>query len=382
LPRGFWVIWTTVVLDLVGFGIAIPVLPLLAKNRFGLDGLALGVLLATFSLAQLVAARPMGRLSDRIGRKPLIVTSLVGTSVGSFLTALAPAAWVLYVARLVDGASGASASVAQAAVADLAPPEERARLLGLLGAAFGIGFTIGPAIGGVAAWLGGPRAPFVVAGVVAAVNAVAAVLRLPETRSERVAEAPLAGTSAGGVRTWREGAFPRILLLSFLATFAFSAFEGTFALFADERLGFGEAQAAWAFAFVGLLVSAVQGGLVGPVVRSQGERRVLQVAYVAVGAGLVVMTAVQGWPVLLVALALLCVGQGLAIPALGSYTVGRIHPDVRAELLGLGQSASAGARVAGPIVGNVLLTHVSTGAPYAMGAMVLVVVVVLALTLP
>ncbi|MEY2444555.1 MAG: transporter, family, tetracycline resistance protein, partial [Ilumatobacteraceae bacterium] len=179
MPKGYWTIWTTVALDLVGFGIIVPILGRYAE-RFGASGLTVGFLFASFSLAQLVCAPLLGRLSDRIGRKPVIVISLFGTAIGSFVTGAAGVLWLLFAGRIIDGASGGSLSVAQAAVADLAPEAERPRLIGLLGAAFGVGFVLGPAIGGLAA-LGGPHVPFYVAGVLATVNAIAAIIRLPET---------------------------------------------------------------------------------------------------------------------------------------------------------------------------------------------------------
>ena len=132
-PPGYWTIWTTVALDLIGFGIVAPILPLYAK-RFGATGFVGGLLFSTFSLAQLVCAPLLGRLSDRIGRKPVIIISLFGTAVGSFLTAAAGGLPLLFIGRLLDGASGASVAVAQGAVTDLASPEDRPRLLGLLGA--------------------------------------------------------------------------------------------------------------------------------------------------------------------------------------------------------------------------------------------------------
>src|SRR5579864_2374935 len=140
LPRGFGTVWTTVALDLVGFGIVLPILPLYARRYHASPGVA-GALVAAFSLAQLLGSPIWGRISDRVGRKPVLIVSLVGTAVGSLLTGLAGGLGLLFVARLVDGASGASVSVAQASVADLAPPDQRARLFGLLGAAFGIGFV-------------------------------------------------------------------------------------------------------------------------------------------------------------------------------------------------------------------------------------------------
>src|SRR5438067_9423249 len=177
LPPGFGVIWTTVALDLIGFGILFPVLARFARDA-GASPATAGALVASFSVAQLVCSPLTGRLSDRVGRKPVIIMSLVGTAVGSLLTGLAGSLlWLLFLGRIVDGASGASVSVAQAAVTDVAPPEERARLLGLLGAAFGAGFALGPAIGGVAA-LVSHRLPFFIAAAIAGVNALAAV-KLP-----------------------------------------------------------------------------------------------------------------------------------------------------------------------------------------------------------
>lgn len=146
MPPGFWIIWTTVALDLVGFGIVAPILGRYAE-RFGASGLDVGLMFASFSIAQMVFAPILGRLSDRIGRKPVIVISLVGTAIGSFITGAAGALWVLFVGRIIDGASGASVAVAQGAITDIAPPERRAQLLGMLGAAFGVGFVLGPAVG-------------------------------------------------------------------------------------------------------------------------------------------------------------------------------------------------------------------------------------------
>lgn len=172
--------WSTVAIDLIGFGIVLPILPRYAE-RYGADALTIGLLAASFSVAQLIFSPIWGRLSDRIGRKPVLLISLFGTALGSLLTGIAGSLTLLFVGRIVDGASGASVSVAQAAAADLAGPRERAKLMGLLGAAFGVGFVVGPALGGLAAWLGGPHLPFFIAAALALVNALVAIKRLPET---------------------------------------------------------------------------------------------------------------------------------------------------------------------------------------------------------
>src|SRR5688572_5192745 len=179
LPAGFGTIWVSVAIDLVGFGIVLPILPLYAK-RFGASPVTATALVAAFSAAQFVCSPLLGRLSDRIGRRPVLLFSLAGTAIASLVTGLAGSVPLLFVGRIIDGISGASVSVAQAAVADVASPEERPHLLGLLGAAFGLGFVAGPAIGALAA-LGDHRLPFLIAAAIAGVNAVVAVFRLPET---------------------------------------------------------------------------------------------------------------------------------------------------------------------------------------------------------
>src|SRR5256714_3911396 len=180
LPAGFGTIWTTVAVDLVGFGVVLPLLPLYAE-RFHASATTVGALFSSFSVMQLLFAPVWGRVSDRYGRKPVLVVSLAGTALGSLVMGLAPALWVLFLGRVVDGISGGSVSTAHAAVADMAEPGQRAPLIGLLGAAFGVGFVAGPAIGGLAALFGG-RVPLLVAAAIAGVNAVVAIKRLPETR--------------------------------------------------------------------------------------------------------------------------------------------------------------------------------------------------------
>ncbi|MDH3249670.1 MAG: MFS transporter, partial [Acidimicrobiia bacterium] len=192
-PAGFWAVWTTVAMDLLGFGIIIPLLPLYADS-FGASPTTIGVLFASYSLAQFVLSPVWGRISDRVGRKPVLVVTIIGSAVGSLVLGLAGSLIVLFVGRIIDGASGASVAVARATVADVATPEQRPRLMGLLGAAFGFGFVIGPVVGSLAA-LGGPAVPFFLAAAISALNAVATWIRVPETSV--VAEA---GAARGSIR--------------------------------------------------------------------------------------------------------------------------------------------------------------------------------------
>ena len=362
LPQGFTTIWITVALDLVGFGIVVPILGRYAE-RFGASGLEVGLLFASFSLAQLVFAPILGRLSDRIGRKPVIMISLLGTAVGSFVTGAAGALWVLFVGRILDGASGASVAVAQGAVTDLAPPSERPRLLGLLGAAFGVGFVVGPALGGLAS-LGGEHIPFYVAGTVALVNAAVAWRRLPETRPadvRRAAREAAKNDTGAKVRLWG------LAVAGFTAIVAFSGFEATFSLLAGDRFRLTEAGVAAIFVGVGVVLVAVQGGLIRPINAKIGTQRSLQVGLVLNSAGLVVLAFAETWPLLIVALALLTVGQGLVTPNLSSLVSGRVPDHRRGEALGFQQGVNAFGRVAGPALAGVLYDHVAIGSPYLVG---------------
>lgn len=364
LPPGFGTIWAAVAVDLVGFGIVLPILPLYAK-RFSASSLDAALLITAFSAAGFVCAPLWGRLSDRIGRRPVILISLAGTAIGSLVTGLATGLPLLFAGRLIDGASGASVAVAQAAAADLAPPAERSRLFGLLGAAFGLGFVAGPAIGALGA-LGGPRVPFFLAAGLATINTVVAWRRLPETHPPGARPERTAGL--------RWGAAPRpavpLLFAAFAAMVAFSGFEATFSLFGQRHLGLGIGSAAAVFTLVGLVVVAVQGGVVHAVAQRIGEAPTLAAGLALNIAGLALLAPARSWALAAPALLLLTAGQGLVQTTMASALAGRAPPGQRGRLLGLQQSASALARIVGPAAGGALLGGAASGAVYVFGAAV------------
>ncbi len=366
MPAGFWTIWTTVALDLVGFGIVVPILGRYAE-RFGANGFEVGLLFASFSLAQMVFAPVLGRISDRVGRKPVIVVSLVGTAIGSVITGAAGALWVLFLGRIIDGASGASVAVAQGAIADIAPPERRAQLLGMLGAAFGVGFVVGPALGGLAA-LGGPHVPFYVAGTIAAVNAVAAMIRLPETRPEARVASPRAGRRGALTPDLR-----RYAAVGLLSTLGFAGFEATFSLWGKDTFSLTEGSTALVFLFIGALLVVVQGLLIGRLTAAFGSRRLLRSGLGVVAVGMFVLAFTSTWPVLFVALALIAFGQGVAGPS-GTALVAEAAPvERRGEALGYQQSVAAFGRVGGPVMAGLLFDHVGVDAPFLVAAVIALV---------
>ena len=368
MPAGYWIIWTTVALDLVGFGIVVPILGRYAE-RFGANGLQVGLMFASFSVAQMVFAPILGRISDKVGRKPVIVFSLIGTAVGSIVTGAAGALWVLFLGRILDGASGASVAVAQGAVADIAPPEQRARLMGMLGAAFGVGFVVGPALGGLAA-LGGPHVPFYLAGSIAAVNAVAAMIRLPETKPDtsHITEKSQRGTALSP-------ALKRFALVGFLSMLGFAGFEATFSIWGEKQFGFTEGSASIVFVFVGVTLVAVQGGLIGPLTQRLGSRKLLRIGLSLVAVGLLLLGVTTTWPMLFVALFLLSLGQGMSGPS-GSALVAELAPvERRGEAIGYQQSTAAFGRVAGPVMAGALFDHVGINSQFLVSGILIMVAV-------
>lgn len=361
-------IWTTVALDLIGFGILLPVLPRFAADA-GASPTTAGVLVASFSVAQLLFAPVWGRVSDRVGRKPVLIVSLIGTAIGSLLTGLAGSAlWLLFVGRIVDGASGASVSVAQASVTDLAAPDQRARLLGLLGAAFGAGFALGPAIGGIAA-LADHRLPFFLAAVIAGVNALAAVRRLPETRGSARSGVDQHDISHSSTPERRSaGGLVPLIACAFVAVVAFSAFEATFSLLAENRFGLTESATYGVFFVIGIAIVFVQGGLIHPIVAALGETRTIRTGLACNAVGLAFVALDGGWATLTPGLALLVVGQGMVTPTLASAVAGRARHERRGAVLGMQQSAGGLARVVGPAAGGALFQHVGISSPYVVGA--------------
>ena len=359
LPRGFWVIWTTVALDLVGFGIVAPILGRYAE-RFGANPFTVGLLFASFSLAQFAFAPVLGRLSDRVGRKPIILVSLFGTAIGSVVTGAAGTLWLLFLGRIIDGASGASVSVAQGAVADVVEPKDHPRAFGLLGAAFGVGFVVGPALGALSA-LRGPHLPFYVAGAVAFVNGIVAIFRLPETHHDR-------GPRHASEKSVHSRELWRLVTVAFVAVAAFSGFEATFALLAERRFSLNEAGIAAVFVCIGLFLVFVQTGVVRPVGERLGVRGSVSAGLAFNGVGLVMLAFATEWVVLVPALALLVFGQGLTTPNFTAMVVGGVSSRQRGEALGFQQSASAFARVIGPAIAGFLFHHVGLPAPYLVAA--------------
>jgi MFS family permease len=351
-------VWTAVAVDLLGFGIIIPLLPLYAE-RFGASALTIGLLFASYSLAQFVFSPIWGRVSDRVGRRPILLITIAGSAVGSLVLGLAGSLTMLFIGRILDGASGASVAVARATVSDVADADQRPRLMGLLGAAFGLGFVIGPSLGALAA-LGSPSLPFFVAAGISVLNLIAGMIRIPETL-----RAPTAVTHGAGFRSLPRPVL-RLVMLTFVGITAFSAFEATFSLLGDSRLGMTPSTVALVFAGLGLVLVVTQGALVGPVAKALGETRSIRLGLILNVGGFALISVAESWWTLPPGLVLLALGQGLLTPTLASAVAG-MAPDRAGVALGVQQSAGGLARVVGPILGGALFAA-ATPLPYIVAA--------------
>jgi multidrug resistance protein len=369
------ILFGTIALDLVGFGMVVPLLPLYAE-RYGASARAIAWLLAIYSLMQFVFAPLWGRLSDRVGRRPVLLTSIAGNVVALVLFASAPSYVWLLAARLVAGVCTANIAVAHAYVADITAPHERARGMGLVGAAFALGFVLGPFFGGeLSSSRWGAAAPAWVAAGLGALNWILAYVRLPESLTVRQP------TARPAVSWWRQRlqvvverpASRPLYALGFAQILGFALMEMALVLFVQRRLGFDAARCGRLFAFVGLVLSVVQGGLIGRLVPRLGEVRLIQVGLMSLTLGLCLIPATpQGaWPVLLGPMVLLAVGQGLLGPSLGGLLSRSMPADSQGAALGLLQSLSALARALGPYIAGLLYERGGENLPFWAGAGVL-----------
>ncbi len=367
-PLGMIVV--IVLIDVLGFSIVMPLLGPFAEH-YGFNEGRIGVLFAAYPVCQLVAGPILGRLSDRYGRRPLLVYSQAGTAVSFVILGLSHDFWVMLLARMLDGASGGNFLVAQAYVADVTPPGGRSRGLGLMGMAFGLGFVLGPLMGG--ALLSLPvaidlrlRLPFLVAAGFSTAAWILVLARLPESRKRG---APL-GEQAR-VFTWRgmvdTAVLPgvgRLIAIGFLAVLAFATFEGTFALFLNRRMGWNERTAAFAFSGMGVASAIVQGGLIRRLAARFGERRLIVAGLTTAAVGLAGMAASPNTPVLIIAMGLLAVGQGLVGPSVGGLLSRTTPHDEQGAVFGVYSSAQTLARLISYSMANLMLGRVGTTAPY------------------
>jgi MFS transporter, DHA1 family, tetracycline resistance protein len=352
------VIFVTVLIDLIGFGIVIPVLPFYVESpKFNATPFTLGLLFASYSVMQLLFTPVLGRLSDRHGRRPVLFFSLIGTGVGFVMMGLADSLWMLFAGRVLDGITGGNISTAQAYVADVTTPENRAKGMGLVGAAFGLGFIIGPFLGGELSRFG-IEVPFLFAAALSFANATLLYFVLPETVKK--GETPQADRSWRGLaRRLGEPHLGLVVGVYFLFVVAFSIMTTTFALYTMHAFGYDARANGRLFAFIGLLGVILQGGLIGRLAQRFGE-----LPFVIIGAALFVVglfalpfvsPASGGLAGLLLVLAAFANGNAMTTPTLTSLASKSVGPEEQGEVLGVTQAGASLARIVGPLVGTYLI---------------------------
>jgi len=375
VSRPLLIIFLTIFVNLVGFGIIIPLLPFYAQT-FGASPLVIGLLFAVFSICQLAAAPALGDISDRYGRRPVLVFSLAGTVVSFVMLAIAHSVAMLFAARIVDGLSGGNISTARAYVADITEPKDRARAYGLIGAAFGLGFILGPALSGALARFS-ITAPIWAAAAVTLVATVMAWGWLPETVHRAHA----------GTGNWnpfrylpellRRPVVSRVLTIDFFYWFAFAVFQTTFALFVALRFGFDVSKTGYVFAGFGVLGAIIQGGFIRPIVRRLGDKPTFMMGLVFGAVGLVASALSHSVGLFVVALVPLAFGIGFGHPTVASLVslVGR--GDEQGRVQGAASAVESLGRTIGPVWGNASLERYGESMPYLSAAALLLLTLVL-----
>ena len=379
------ILFLIVFVDLVGFGLIIPLLPFYGEH-FHATPATVGLLMAVYSFAQFVAAPMWGRLSDRMGRKPVLAITLAGATLSYLWLAFAHELWMLFAARALGGFMAGNIGTAFAYVADVTTPANRAKGMGMVGAAFGLGFIFGPAIGGVLAGHDPANADYTSPALVAAaLSAIAMVLTLALLRESLGKEIREAHAALPRSSRWRlladalrQPGVGRLLLLAFLSTFVFAGMETTFAMWSRRQFGWGPEQNGWLFAFIGLISAGVQGGLVGRLAHRFGEARLVTSGSVLLALGMLMipmaMDPVMLWPVMLV----VALGFALLTPSLNSMVSLAVGAGVQGATMGVSRSVTTLARVVGPGFAGLLFEFLGKDWPFIAGALIMVGVVIIA----
>jgi MFS transporter, DHA1 family, tetracycline resistance protein len=367
--RALSAIFLVVFIDLLGFGLILPLLPYIAEH-FHANAFQIGLLAATYSLFQFLSAPVMGRLSDRYGRKKLLLISQFGSVLGYILLGLAQSLPLLFISRLIDGITGGNISIAQAYIADVTTPKDRAKGMGLIGAAFGLGFAIGPALGGILFKMGGFSLPAYFAAFIGLVTMTLTALILKETVN--VAKEK---TSPRAKFSFRElfnvlltPPIGLIIITFFFMNFAFSAMQGTFALWAQDRLGYGPSQIGFIFTFVGIGAIITQLLILPRVVDRFGERPVFIYGTLLLSLGLLIIPFSYHVALLLVGNSLLVIGNGLANSTSQSIASENVSREEYGGTLGILQAGASLGRILGPVIGGYLYNLLNPDTPYFVSA--------------
>ena len=366
------IIFLSVFIDLVGFGIVMPLLPIYSK-RFGASGWEIGMIIASFSVMQFLFAPAWGRLSDRIGRRPVILVSNAGSAISYGLFAVASTMtgssglWILLASRVFAGICGANLSVANAYIADVTPPEKRTQKMGLIGMAFGFGFIFGPALGAFSYARFGLPGPGWAAAALCAGNFLLGCFVLAESWKPASDQAPSRPKLAQWKHILTRPTIGFVIGIYFLATFCFACFESTFSLLVKDKFHYDESHAGYLFTYCGVLAAVLQGGLIGRLNQKFGEQRLIFGSLILLAISLFALPLMASLAGLLVVLAVFAAGSGINRPPTFGLISMRSPADEQGVTLGVAQSIASLARIVGPVFANVLYAS-HRAAPYLVCA--------------
>ncbi|MDQ6698978.1 MAG: MFS transporter [Acidobacteriota bacterium] len=363
-------IFLIVLVDILGLTIILPLLPFYAE-KLGASATVVGLLISSYAACQLIAGPILGRISDRVGRRPVLIVSQVGTLIGFLILAAANVLWLVFLSRIIDGLTAGNLSLAQAYIADVTAPKNRAKSFGVIGIAFGIGFLIGPAVSGFLSQYG-YHYPILAAAALSATSILCTFFLLPA-----VAPAPLGQVNADeppppagarlGVLDWngyveyfRRPELKNLLWQFFLFAFCFATFVSGFALFAQRRFTidgqpWGPKQIGYVFAYVGFLGIILQGGLIGRMVKWFGEPRLVWSGFLAAAVGFAGLGFAYNLPALLIVSAVASYGTGVLRPAITSLITQQAGRREQGVVLGLTQSLTSVSQIIAPVIAGMLI---------------------------
>jgi DHA1 family tetracycline resistance protein-like MFS transporter len=378
--RASTTVFLTILLDLVGFGMLLPLLPFYAL-KLNASPARIGLLFAAYSVTQLLFSPVLGWLSDRVGRRPVMLVSILGNVAAHLMFATAGSFALLVLARALAGVAASNYSIAQAWMADVTTAENRSKAMGLVGAAFGIGFVVGPGLGSILALtpMGAPAVPYAAAAL-SGLNFLLALVWLPESLPPEVRKRRQARPwidPAGFLRMWDNGSLRGLMLLFFLVMFCFSLFEATLALYCHRLLGFDEHRTSLLFVYVGIVLAVVQGGLLGRLIRAFGERRLILGGIALMAVGLTALPLYPSVALVMVSLLILAVGSGVHNPSVTGLLSKLADDDSQGSTIGFSRSSGALARIFGPVTGTWIFGRAGPAWPFlTAGALMLVALVI------
>lgn len=369
-------IFLIVFIDLLGFGIILPLLPFIAQ-KYQATPLIIGLLTASYSFFQFISAPILGKLSDRYGRKKLLIISQTGSMIGFLILALANNILLLFLARIIDGITGGNISIAQAYISDITTKDNRARGMGLIGAAFGLGFIFGPALGGLLSKISFAL-PALVAAFISSITIFTTKLFLQETVDiKKTSYSPKTGFSKKNlIKILKKSPINLLIIIFFGVNLAFSSFQSIISLYTEKKFNFGPTENGWIFTYIGILVVIVQLKIMPSIVKKIKEAKTMKIGLGLLSLGFLLITIYKQPIFLLISLTLIPFGNGFFNPTIQALVSENIPKEEYGEILGVMQSSGSIGRILGPVIAGELFSF-SYSLPFYFSSVIIFIFFIL-----